>query len=68
MSTRSQKRRNISQGNNENVSESLVSPIVVENEGPIDQDVLVAGLSRAKSPRDENTSLENLTASLKEVS
>ena len=44
----------------------MVSPILVENESPVDQDILVTGPSHAKSPRAENSSLEGLRASLKE--
>ena len=66
MSTRSQKRRNILQERNENLGESMVSQIVVENEGSVDQDVLIAGPSRAKSLRVENSSLESLRVSLKQ--
>ena len=68
MSTRSQreKRRNVPQESNENERESMVSPIVVENESPVDQDVLVAGPSRARSPRVEHGSLESLRVTLKE--
>ena len=44
----------------------MVSPIVVGTEGPVDQGVSVSGVSQAKSPRVENSSLENLRASLKE--
>ena len=43
----------------------MVSPVLVENECSVEQDVLIAGPSRAKSPRVENISLENLKASLK---
>ena len=64
--TRSQKRQNNQQENTESVSEGLVSPIVVENSCFLDQDVDVAGPSRPKSPRIENSLLENLRASLKE--
>ena len=49
-----------------NVSEEFVSPIGVENPCSSNQDVEVAGLSRSKSHRIENSSLENLRASLKE--
>ena len=66
MSTRSQKRRNINQESSENVSGSLISPIVVENEAPIDQDVFVAGRFYAESSTVENSRLECLRASLKE--
>ena len=44
----------------------MVSPIVVANERPVDQEVLVAGPSPAKSTRVENSSLDSLTAALKE--
>ena len=64
MSTRSPK-RNISQESSENVSGCLVHPIVVVNGGRVEQDALVAGLFCAKSLRVENSSLENLRASLK---
>ena len=50
-STRNQKRRIFHQEGNENVSESMVPPILVENEIPVDQDVLIAGPSSSKSPR-----------------
>ena len=66
MSTRSQKRRNFPQESSQIVSESMVTPIVVENESSADQDVLAAGPSRAKYPRVENSSLGSLRASLKE--
>ena len=48
------------------VSEGLVSPIILENVCHSDQDVNIAGPSSAKSPRSENSFLENLKASLKE--
>ena len=64
--TRSQKRKNNQHECNESVSESLVSPIGVENSCLLDQDVSVAGPSRLKSPRVEYSLLENLRASLKE--
>ena len=64
--TRSQKRRNDQQSTSENVSEGLISPIVVGNSCPLNQDDEVAGASRPKSPRIENSLLENLRASLKE--
>ena len=64
--TRSQKRRNDQQSTSENVSEGLISPIVVGNSCPLNQDDEVAGPSRPKSPRIENSLLENLRASLKE--
>ena len=64
--TRSQKRRNDQQEGDRNVSEGFVSPIVVENSCSSNQDVELAGPSRPKSPRIENSFLENLRASLKE--
>ena len=64
--TRSQKRKNDRQEGDRNVSEGFVSPIGVENPRSSFQDVEVAGPSRPKSPRIENSSLENLRASLKE--
>ena len=64
--TRSQKRRNEQQEGDRNVSEGFVSPIVMENPCSSNQDVEVAGLSRPKSPRIENSFLEDLRASLKE--
>ena len=67
MSTRrSQKRRNDQQSTNENVSEGLISPIVVGNLRSLYQDDEVAGPSRPKSPRVENSLLESLRVSLKE--
>ena len=64
--TRSQKRRNDQQSTSENVSEGLISPIVEGNPCPLNQDDEVAGPSRPKSPRVENSFLESLRASLKE--
>ena len=64
--TRSQKRRNNQQEVVENVSEGFVSPVVAENFCSLDQDVDVAGPSRPKSPRVENSALESLRVSLKE--
>ena len=64
--TRSQKRKNNQQQSTESVSEGLVSPILVENTCHLDQDVSVAGPSRLKSPRFENSLLESLRTSLKE--
>ena len=63
--TRSQKRRNEQQGDKD-VSEGFISPIVVENPCSSNQDVEVAGPSKPKSPRIENSLLESLRASLKE--
>ena len=48
--TRSQKRRNDQQSTSENVSEGLISPIVVGNPCSLNQDDEVAGPSRPKSP------------------
>ena len=64
--TTSQKRRNNQQESTESVSEGFVSPIVVDNSCPLEQDVSVVGPSRPKSPRIENSLLEGLRASLKE--
>ena len=64
--TRSQKRRNDQQSTSGNVSEGLISPIVVGNLCPLNQDDEVAGPSMPKSPRIENSLLESLRASLKE--
>ena len=64
--TRSQKRKNVQQEKSENVSEGFVSPLPVENPCPLDQDVCVAGPSKPKSPRVENSRLESLRATLKE--
>ena len=64
--TRSQKRRKYQQESSENVNESLASPIVVENHCFPDQDLNIAGPSRPKSLRVENSLLESLRASLKE--
>ena len=64
--TRSQKRKNDQQSTGENVSEGLISPIVVRDPCPLNQDDEVAGPSRPKSPRIENSLLESLRTSLKE--
>ena len=58
MSTRSQKRKNIQQEDTEDASEIVSSPVLAENKDPRAQDVLVAGNSRAKSPRVKNSTLE----------
>ena len=63
--TSSQKRKNNQQEINESVSEGFISP-VVGNPCSVDQDENVAGPSKPKSPRVENSFLENLLASLKE--
>ena len=63
MSTqRSQKKRTNQHESTENVSEDLVSPIVVENVCHLGQDASIAGPSSAKSPGIENSFLENLRA------
>ena len=64
--TRSQKRRNTQQENSENVSEGFVSPILMENSCPLTQDVGLAGPSKSKSPRVENSALESLRTTLRE--
>ena len=64
--TRSQKRKNVQQENSENVSEGFVSPVLVENSCPLDQDVGIAGPSKSKSAGVENSFLERLRASLKD--
>ena len=64
--TRSQKRKNFQQGNSEIVSDGFVSPVVGEDTCSPEQDVSSAGPSKPKSPRIENSLLENLRASLKE--
>ena len=57
---------NDQQSTSENVSEGLISPIVVGNPCSLNQDDEVAGPSNPKSPRIENSLLESLRASLKE--
>ena len=64
--TRSQKRRNIQQESNENVSEGFISPVEIRNPCLPNQDVDDAGPSEPKSLRVENSFLESLRASLKE--
>ena len=66
--TRSQKRKNFQQENVENISRSLVSPVVGEDPSFPEQDVSCVGPSQPKSPRIENSLLESLRASLKEES
>ena len=61
--TRSQKRRNDQQSTSENVSEGLISPLVEGNSCPLNQDDEVAGPSKPKSPRIENSLLESLRES-----
>ena len=64
--TRSQKRRNNQQESTECVSEGLVSPKLVENVCYLNQDPSIAGPSRPRSPKIENSFLESLRASLNE--
>ena len=64
--TRSQKRKNIQREADDNVSEGFVSPINMENSCPLDQNVELAGPSRPKSPRVENSFLEGIRSSLQE--
>ena len=64
--TRSQKRKNTQREADDNVSEGFVSPINTENSHPLDQNVELAGPSRPKSPRVENSFLESIRSSLKE--
>ena len=64
--TRSQKRKNAQWEADDNVSEGFVSPINMENSHPLDQNVELAGPSRPKSPRVENSLLESIRSSLNE--
>ena len=64
--TRSQKRKNTQREADDNVSEGFVSPINMENSCLLDQNVELAGPSRPKSPRVENSFLESIRSSLKE--
>ena len=65
--TRGQKKEETTNKKLENVSEGFVSPVVVENSCPLDQEVSVAGpSSKPKSPRVEGSFLRSLRASLKE--
>ena len=64
--TRSQKRKNVQQEVNDNVSEGSISPINLEGPRSLVQEIGVPGPSRAKSPRIENSFLESLRSSLKE--
>ena len=64
--TRSQKRKNDQQGSSESVSEGFISPIMVGNSCSLNQDDSIAGPSKPKSPRVENSFLESLRATLKE--
>ena len=65
MSTRSQMRKNSNQESTENVSETIVSPTLVENVRLYEQDVMIAGPSGAKHPMIKSCVLESLRASLK---
>ena len=64
--TRCRKRKNAQREADDNASEGFISPINMENFRPLDQDVVVAGPSKPKSPRVENSLLEILRSSLKE--
>ena len=64
--TRSQKRKNAQLSADDDVSEGFISPAEVENPSLVEQDSSVAGPSKSKSPRVENSFLESLRASLKE--
>ena len=64
--TRSQKRKNIQREADDNVSDGFISPINTESSRPLGQDVELPGPSRPKSPRVENSLLENLKVSLKD--
>ena len=54
------------QKSSENVSEGLISPVVVENSEFLNQDVLAIVPSSAISPRIENSVFDRLPASLRE--
>ena len=64
--TRSQKRKNAQREVSDNVSEGSISPVNVGNPCFLAQDGDVAGPSKPKSPRVENSFLEGLRSSLKE--
>ena len=64
--TRSQKRKNVQLSADDDVSEGFISPAEVENPSLVEQDSSIAGPSKSKSPRVENSFLESLRASLKE--
>ena len=64
--TRSQKRKNAQREADDNVSEGFVSSLNMENSHPLDQNVELAGPSKPKSPRVENSFLESIRSSLKE--
>ena len=59
-------RKNDQQGSSESVSEGFISPIMVGNSCSLNQDDSIAGPSKPKSPRVENSFLESLSATLKE--
>ena len=65
LTTRSENRRNNQQESTESLSEGLVLQRLLENVCHLDQDASIAGPPSAKSPRTENSLLENLGASLK---
>ena len=60
------RREEVLQESTENVSESIVSPILVENGGLGEPDVMFSGPSHAKSLRVKNSTSESRRASLKE--
>ena len=64
--TRSQKRKNDQQENSNNVSQLLISPVLKEDVIHVAQDVQIEGPSNPKSPKIENSFLENLRISLKD--
>ena len=64
--TRSQKRKNNSQDNPENVSEMIFPTTLQVSTDLNQQDILIAGPSSTKSPRIENSVLEETRASLKD--
>ena len=60
------KKKNTQRDAEDIVSEGFISPVNIENSRSSNQNIDVAGPSRPKSPRIENSSLESLRASLKE--
>ena len=64
--TTSQKKRNNLQESTENVTEGLISSIVMGSSGFLDQDALVVAPPNAELPRIENSVLESLRAALRE--
>ena len=61
-----EKNKSPDQESTENVIEIIVSPVSGGGVASSEQDVLVAGPSKAKSPRIDGSLLEDLRASLKE--